>query len=197
MPFTPRTRRLALIAHVATSVGWLGAVAAFLVLSVVGIRTAESETVRACYVAMDLLGRFLIVPLSLLALAIGVVQSLGTQWGLLRYWWVAIKFALTLGAAGLLLLHQYTAVGAAAIFVRSSADARQDIVTSGLGNQLATDAALAIVVLTTTTFLSILKPWGVIQIALPRLARYAVMAGALILFAVVILHLLGGGMHRH
>ena len=69
MTLSPRVRRIALVAHIVSSVGWLGAVAAFLVLSVVGLRNSDGEVIRACYVAMDLLGRYLMVPISLLAVA--------------------------------------------------------------------------------------------------------------------------------
>lgn len=163
MTLSPRVRRTALVAHVASSVGWLGAVAAFLVLSVVGLRNSNSEVVRACYVAMDLLGRHLIVPLNLLALSTGLIQSFGTTWRLFRYYWVAIKFVLTLGATGVLLLHQYNAVAAAAGLVLGPADARQAIASTGLDVQLTLDAVLAIVVLTTATAVSIVKPWGLIS----------------------------------
>jgi hypothetical protein len=37
MALTPRLRKLALTAHVTASVGWLGAVIAFLALSVTGL----------------------------------------------------------------------------------------------------------------------------------------------------------------
>jgi hypothetical protein len=37
MAMTPRLRKFALTAHVTSSVGWLGAVAAFLALAVAGL----------------------------------------------------------------------------------------------------------------------------------------------------------------
>jgi hypothetical protein len=37
MALTPRLRKLALTAHVTASVGWLGAVVAFLALSIAGL----------------------------------------------------------------------------------------------------------------------------------------------------------------
>ena len=83
---TPGVRNFALTAHVASSVGWLGAVAGFLVLSIAGLTSANPETVRSAYVAMNLLGQFMIVPLSLAALLTGLIQALGTQWGLVRHY---------------------------------------------------------------------------------------------------------------
>jgi hypothetical protein len=46
-----------------------------------------------------------IVPLSLAALLTGVVQSLGTPWGLFRHRWIVAKLALTVVATVLLLVH--------------------------------------------------------------------------------------------
>ena len=60
------------------SVGWLGAVAAFLALAVAGLTTWELHTLWALYVAMDLIGWSVIVPLCLASLVAGVIQALGT-----------------------------------------------------------------------------------------------------------------------
>src|SRR5713226_4683251 len=111
---TPRLRKLALTAHITVSVGWIGAVGGFLVLSIAGLTSQDAEVVRGAYVSMNLIGLFIIVPLSLAALATGLVQSLGTDWGLLRFYWVLVKLALTIGSTFLLLLHQFTAVARAA-----------------------------------------------------------------------------------
>lgn len=87
------------------SVGGLGAVASFLVVSVAGVTSPAPDVVRGAYVTMNVIGLNLIVPLSFLALLTGLVQSLGTDWGLVRYYWVLVKFVLTMGATMVLLLH--------------------------------------------------------------------------------------------
>jgi hypothetical protein len=61
--------------------------------------------VRAAWIAMELIGWYVIVPLSLAALLSGVVQALGTPWGLFRHYWVLITFLLTSFATIILLLH--------------------------------------------------------------------------------------------
>src|SRR5258708_40185952 len=43
---TPALRKLTITAHVTFSVGWLGAVAAFLVLSIAGLTSHDAEVVR-------------------------------------------------------------------------------------------------------------------------------------------------------
>lgn len=118
---TRALQKLNLTAHVTCSVGWLGAVASFLVLSIAGLTSQNKEIVRAAYLAMNLVGQFIIVPLSLAALLTGLVQSLGSHWGLFRHYWVIVKFTLTIGATLLLLLHQFTAVAGAARRVSGTA----------------------------------------------------------------------------
>jgi hypothetical protein len=59
--------------------------------------------VRAACLAMDLIGWSIILPLSLASLASGVIQALGTVWGLFRQYWVLIKLIITALATALLL----------------------------------------------------------------------------------------------
>ena len=118
---TPRLSKLALTAHIAFSVGWIGAAAAFLVLSIAGLTSRDAETVRGAYLAMNLIGLYIIVPLSMAALATGLIQSLGTPWGLFRQHWVLVKLLLTIVSIGVLLMHQFTAVTQAAKLVSGAA----------------------------------------------------------------------------
>ena len=62
---TPALRKFALTAHVTSSVGWLGSVAAFLGLAVVGLVSPDAQTMRAVYVSMELIGWFVVVPFCL------------------------------------------------------------------------------------------------------------------------------------
>jgi hypothetical protein len=154
---SPRLRKLVLTAHVTFSVGWLGAVAAFLALAISGLTSDDARVVCAAYLAVDTIGTYVIVPFGVGSLVAGLVQSLGTEWGLLRYYWVLVKFVLTVGAIALLLLHmqlvRYLA-GVAASTSLSSSD------LSDLRIQLVGDAGAALLVLLVATALSIFKPRG-------------------------------------
>jgi hypothetical protein len=101
-------RKAALTTHVVSSVGWLGAVAAFLALAVAGLAVDDPATVRSMYVAMEVLGLAALVPLSLASFASGLVQSLGTSWGLFRHYWVIVKLTMTVLATVILLLYLST-----------------------------------------------------------------------------------------
>ena len=114
---TPGLRKCALSAHLTFSVGWIGAVLAYLALGIVAVTSADVQTVRAAWTAMDLTGWYVIVPLALASLLTGLVMALGTKWGLFRHYWVVISFVLTVFATVVLLLHMPT--------VSSMADAAQ------------------------------------------------------------------------
>lgn len=153
----PRLRKLALTAHVAFSVGWLGAVAAFLLLAVVGLTSAEEETVRAMYLAMDLVGWRVIVPLCFAALLTGVVQALATPWGLFRHYWILLKLTATVLLTILLMLHIQPTGRLAALAAAGTVFAPA---LHALQLQLAVDAAGALLGLIAVLALAVYKPQG-------------------------------------
>ena len=101
-------RKLALTAHITASVGWLGAVAAFLALAIVGLISQDAQIVRAVFIAMELTGWFVIVPLSFASLLTGLVEALGTKWGLFRHYWVLAKLLINIFANIVLLIYMPT-----------------------------------------------------------------------------------------
>lgn len=105
MTMTPVVRKFALTAHVTSSVGWLGAVVAYLVLVVAALTSQDAQRVGAAWIAMELTGWYAIVPLALASVFTGLVNALGTPWGLFRHYWVLVKFLLTVFATIILLLH--------------------------------------------------------------------------------------------
>ncbi|WP_218595150.1 DUF2269 domain-containing protein [Pseudonocardia oceani] len=157
MRMRPRVRKAALLAHVACSVGWIGAVAAFLVLAVAGVSASGDVVVRSSYVAMDLLTGYAIVPLALASLITGLVQAVGTEWGLLRHYWVVVKLLVTVVAVAVLLL-QVDSIG----FLAEAMARPQppDEVLGGARISLVVHAGAGLVVLLVPMVLSIYKPRG-------------------------------------
>lgn len=204
MPLTPARRKFALTAHVTSSVGWLGAVAAFLALAIVGLRSLDDSTARSLYPTLELMGWYVIVPFSVASLVTGLIQSLGTQWGLFRHYWVVAKLLITVGASLLLLLHMQ--------LVRSAAAAAG---TGTLGGEpkmrLVADAGAAVVVLLVAVSLSVYKPQGMtpfgVRAESAGTARAATgqrafiylfwITVAILLLVVIARHLLSGGMQSH
>ncbi|WP_433505515.1 hypothetical protein ACQP04_02805 [Pseudonocardia halophobica] len=89
--------------HVLCSIGWVGAVAAFLALAV-GAALSAGVFRSAMLVAAMVVTQAVIVPLALASTVSGVASSLVSPWGLWRHYWVITKLALTLAATGVLLL---------------------------------------------------------------------------------------------
>lgn len=96
MVLRPGLRKSLLVLHVSCSVGMLGTVAAFLLLAVIGVARSDPDTLQATYLSMDMLARLLILPLVLVALLIGVIQSLLSNRGLFRQWWIVVKLVVSL-----------------------------------------------------------------------------------------------------
>jgi hypothetical protein len=154
MTMTPGLRKFALTVHITCSLGWLGAVVAYLALGVSAVTSQDTPTVRAAYLAMELTGWFAIVPLALASLLTGLVQSLGTSWGLFRHYWVVITLILTIFAIIILLLHMPT-MSSLADLARESDSANFD----GHGGDLF-HAGGGLLVLLVIPVLNVYKPRG-------------------------------------
>jgi hypothetical protein len=155
MKMTPHVRKFALTAHVVSSVGWLGAITAFLALAVTGVASRDPQLVRAVYLAAEPLTWFVIVPLALASLVTGLVQSLGTNWGLFRHYWVVFKLLINVSASIVLLLYTHT--------VDSFADVAADS-GAGLGElrgpTFVLHSGAALLLLLAATVLAVYKPQG-------------------------------------
>jgi DMSO/TMAO reductase YedYZ heme-binding membrane subunit len=108
MIMPPRLRKVALAAHITLTVGWIGAVAAYIALDVAAATSQDAQTLRAAYLAMGYIAWYVIMPLALASLLSGLVMSLGTKWGLFRHYWVLISLLLTIIATGVLLAETQT-----------------------------------------------------------------------------------------
>jgi len=156
MTMTPRIRKLVLTAHVTTTVGWLGAVVVFLALAVVGLTSQDAQTVRGAYLVMEPAAWFVLVPLAFASLLTGIVQSLGTTWGLFRHYWVLFKLLITVFATTVLLIYMETFSFMAGV----AADPSTDLGVVRNASPVL-HAALALLVLLVATALALYKPRGV------------------------------------
>jgi hypothetical protein len=108
MIMPPGLRKFALTVHVTSSVGWIGAVAAYIALDVAAATGQDAQTLRGAYLAMELTASFVIIPLAFATLLSGLVMALGTKWGLFRHYWTLISLLLTLIATIVLLAETRT-----------------------------------------------------------------------------------------
>jgi hypothetical protein len=107
---SPGVRKASLVVHVGCSVGWFGALAAYLALDIAALVIQDAAIVRGVHAAMSVIVYYVIVPLALGALVTGIVQALGTSWGLFRHYWVVAKLLLTVLSTVVLLMTAQTAL---------------------------------------------------------------------------------------
>lgn len=158
MSISPRLRKLSLTMHVASSVGWLGAVLGFLALALATLITDDSQTVRGAAIAMEVIGTFVLIPLSLASLLTGLVQSLGTPWGLVRHYWVIFKLIINVFASVVLLMYVPTLTSLGTIAMKPSLSDANLSALQTPSPLLHSGAALLLLLV--ATILSVYKPKG-------------------------------------
>jgi hypothetical protein len=163
----PRLRRLVLAIHLTLSVGWVGAVAAYLALDVTTASSADPQRLRSAYLGMDTIASTIIVPLALASFLTGLVMSLGTKWGLFRHYWVLISFVLTVIAAAVLLIETRTISSLAAMAADPTATADQ---LRSMGSTLAHSIGGTLVLLVVLV-LNLYKPRGMTKYGWRRQQR--------------------------
>lgn len=219
MTMSPGLRKLAFTAHVAVSVGWVGAVAVFLAFAIVGLTSDDELTVRGVYVVMEPAAWLVLVPLAVASLLTGLVMSLGTSWGLVRHYWVVLKLLITVFSTSILLVYMRTFRQMAGVAADRSAALELVRNPSPLLH-----GVLALLLLLVATVLSVYKPLGMtsygrekegeqrqVRSTRPRLSaapaprptgtpRWVYLSGLVALGVIllfVILHLVGGHSGAH
>jgi hypothetical protein len=120
--------------------------------------------VRADYMATNLIAEFVIVPLMFVSLLIGIVESLGTPWGLVRHYWVLAKLVLTFFAT-IVLLVQMDPIGLLAGVAAETTLSSADL---GLQVRLLIHSAGGLLVLLIPLVLSVYKPRGMTRYGLRK-----------------------------
>ena|SRR5688572_24213813 len=90
---TPGWRKALLTIHIAAAVGVFGSDLALLVLALSGL-----------FPSALLIAEWLVEPLAVTALATGALLATTGPYGLARYWWTAIKLAITAALTGAVFL---------------------------------------------------------------------------------------------
>ncbi|MFI7541858.1 hypothetical protein [Actinoplanes sp. NPDC049599] len=162
-----RWRRATLILHIIAGGAWIGIDVMVAVLVGTG-RFATDPELRA--LAYRALAAFVVWPMltsGLVCLATGLVLGLCTKWGLLRYWWVAVKLALNLVLCTLIVVALEPGMDAVAAYGRgltTGGEAPNEI------SSLFFPPAVSLTALTIATVLGVLKPWGRIRRRRPAAA---------------------------
>lgn len=163
----PATRKMWLVLHILSAGAWIGVDVIVAVLVAVGLAGDD----RARGLAYQALGSFVVLPMltaGLVCLVTGLVLGLGSKWGLLRYWWVAVKLTLNLVLCTLILV----ALNPGMPGVRAHGEAVSAGLTSSLDTaNLMFPPIVSLTTLSLATVLSVYKPWG-------RIRRFSAVAAA-------------------
>jgi hypothetical protein len=155
-----RWRRITLILHIIAGGAWIGIDVMVAVLVWTGRFGAHPDVRSLAYRA---LATFTVVPMlgsGLICLATGVVLGLGTKWGLLRYWWVAVKLFLNLVLCALIIVALEPGMDDVARYGRDVAAGTED---PSAVSSLFFPPAVSLTALTAATVLSVVKPWRQIR----------------------------------
>src|SRR5688572_30053903 len=149
-------RKFTLTAHITSSIGWLGAVIAFLALALIGLTSRDEATVRGAYLVMAPAAWLVLVPLAHASLLSGIAISLGTPWGLFRHYWVVLKLLITAFSTVILMIYMSTFRQMAGVAADPVVELRLVRNPSPLVH-----AILALILLVAATVLAIYKPFGI------------------------------------
>ncbi|TYK47036.1 hypothetical protein [Actinomadura decatromicini] len=158
LPLGRGWRRATLIVHIVSAGAWIGIDVIVAVLVLTG-RYGGSEDVRG--LAYRALATFVVWPMltsGLICLVSGLVLGLATKWGLVRYWWVAIKLTLNLVLCSLILVALQPGMDEVDDYGRTlAAGGTPD---PGRVSDLFYPPAVSLTALTLATVLAVTKPWG-------------------------------------
>ena len=152
-----RTRKTVLILHILSVGTWVGVDVIVAVLVLTGWLSGDSSVRGLAYQA---LGTFVVWPMlvsGLVSLVTGVLLGLGSKYGLVRYWWVAVKLVLNLVLCTLILIALQPGLGDVAQYGR---DLAAGTATDRDMSDLFFPPIVSLCALTFATILSVAKPWG-------------------------------------
>jgi hypothetical protein len=155
-----RTRKAFLALHVVSGAAWFGIDLALGILVVTALVVDDPRTAGMAVQAVELFAIWPMFAASLLCLTAGVVLGLGGKYGLVRFWWVAVKLVLNVLMSTLIIVSLRPGIDeAASVGERLMAGDT----TASISAQLLFPVAVAPSMLLTAYLLSVYKPWGRIR----------------------------------
>jgi hypothetical protein len=150
-------RRATLVVHIVSAGAWIGIDVIVAVLVLTGWFSDDVEVRSLAYRA---LANFVVWPMlvsGLVCLVTGVLLGLGTTWGLLRYWWVAVKLVVNLVLCALIVVALQPGMNEVDRYGQDLLTADPD---SAVVSSLFFPPAVSLSALVFATVLAVVKPWG-------------------------------------
>lgn len=155
-----RARKALLLVHILSAAAWLGIDLALGILVVVATSTEDTGVAATAIQAIDLFAIWPMFGASVVCLVSGAVLGLGSKYGLVKYWWVAIKLFLNVGMSLLIAFSLRPGVQEAAqIGKRMQAGDPTAVIPSDIMHPV----VVAPTLLLFAYILSVFKPWGRIR----------------------------------
>lgn len=154
------TRRTVLIVHIASAGAWLGIDVAMAATIVTALVTDDPARKALSFQALELFAVWPLLVTGLICLLSGIVLGLGSRWGIVRYWWVAIKLVLNVVLTGLVLVALAPQVSASAEQSRRWLAGQPADLSVGdlIFPPIVSPTALLIAMI-----LAVVKPWGPVR----------------------------------
>ena len=152
-------RKSVLVVHIASAGVWSG-IDVVMAVFIFTALLADDNTKALCYRALELFAVWPLLTTGLVCLASGVILGLGTKYGLVRYWWVAIKLALNVVLVVLVAFALRPGVVEMAEQGRrfAAGEAASLAVGDLIFPPIVSTSALLV-----ATVLAVFKPWGLIR----------------------------------
>lgn len=154
---SPRLRKATLVVHIASAGAWIGIDVLVAVLVLTGWFADDASVRGAAYQA---LGLFVVWPMfsaAVVCLLSGLLLGLGTKWGLVRYWWVAVKLVINVVLCVLVLLALRPGMDEVRVYGEALSTTGRAVGDMG---DLFFPPLVSLVTLTVATVLAVYKPWG-------------------------------------
>ncbi|MGH3950526.1 MAG: hypothetical protein ACRDSE_15625 [Pseudonocardiaceae bacterium] len=152
-----RTRKAVLVVHIISAAAWFGIDLALGILIVTAMLTDDPQTAGMAVQAVDIFAIWPMFGASVICLGAGVVLGIGSKYGLIRYWWVAVKFGINVAMSTLIVVALRPGVGEAA-------DIGRRLIAGDPTAQVPSDLIFPVIVAPTLLLvaylLSVFKPWG-------------------------------------
>ena len=158
---TPGTRKALLTLHVALSGIFLGVAVVMVTLAVLAAGAEDVAVAHSHYALLESFDLTILPWFSLSSIMSGLAVSLTGKWGLVKHYWVLVKFILAVlaVASGLAFVQGWV--------VTAAEGSAQLVATAGRSVELGTDPSWLVggfgfggVLVLAATVLSVYKPWG-------------------------------------
>jgi hypothetical protein len=152
-----RARKWYLVAHIVAAGAWIGIDAVLGVLVCTALISDDTTVVATSLQALELFAVWPMLTAAVLTLGTGVVLGMITKYGLVRYWWVAVKLAVNVLMVLLIFFALRPGLYDAAEYGRQlAAGATPEGDPSGLLPPVVVAPSLLLF----ASVLSVFKPWG-------------------------------------